>query len=124
MFAKIGHGILIVALLAATGAHWAVLQSVAWTAMLANNLQEQSLTLAVSQTFDGEHPCCLCKAIAAGKKSEKKTEFSIDLKKLEFISEKSAFVFNPPQDFCLLPEFAFSRHVLSTQPPVPPPRAV
>ena len=39
MFRKLGHILLIVALLAAVGGHWIVLQSVAWTNMLAGNLR-------------------------------------------------------------------------------------
>jgi hypothetical protein len=68
--------LVVLALVLSTGLHWAALQTVAWTTMLADNLRQQSLTQAVSQTFDGQHPCCLCKAIAAGKQSEKKTELA------------------------------------------------
>ena len=84
MFARCGNFFLIVALLAATGTHWAVLQSVAWTAMFAGNLRTGSLADAVTHTFDGKHPCAICKAVADGKKSEKKNEFTLQLKKLEF----------------------------------------
>jgi len=63
----------VAALVLITGAHWAALQTVAWTTMLANNLRTQSVSEAVSHTFDGEHPCPLCRAIAAAKKSEKKS---------------------------------------------------
>ena len=38
--------------------------------MLTQNLRTGSLEDAVTKTFDGQHPCCLCKQIAAGKKSE------------------------------------------------------
>ena len=73
-----------VALIAATGAHWALLQSVAWTTMLADNLRTHSLSESVARTFDGKYPCPLCKAIAAAKKSEKKSEFTLQTQKLEF----------------------------------------
>jgi hypothetical protein len=76
--------LVVLALVLSTGLHWAALQTVAWTTMLADNLRQQSLTEAVSQTFDGQHPCRLCKAIAAGKQSEKKTELSFQSQKLEF----------------------------------------
>ncbi len=65
--------LLVVAALASSiGLHWAVLQSVAWTAMLADNLRASSLAQAVQQTFDGRHPCSLCKAIAKAKNAERK----------------------------------------------------
>ena len=55
---------MVAALVLTTGAHWAALQTVAWTTMLANNLCTQSVSEAVSHTFDGEHLCPLCRAIA------------------------------------------------------------
>src|SRR5207247_1889036 len=40
---RISHALVLCALLTAIGAHWAVLQSVAWTTMLAENLRTTSL---------------------------------------------------------------------------------
>jgi len=75
----------VAALVLTTGAHWAALQTVAWTTMLAANLSsQQSLAEAVSETFDGKHPCPLCKAITAAKKSEKKSELVSPTLKMEF----------------------------------------
>ena len=122
MFRKLGHVLLIVALVAATGGHWAVLQSVAWTNMLAENLRSASVTDAFEKTFDGQHPCRLCQAIKEGKCSEKKTELPAPLKKIEFVSKQPVFVFNPPQDFRLVPTLSFSLLAFSSRPPVPPPR--
>lgn len=122
VFKRLGHVLLIVALLAAVGGHWALLQTVAWTNMLADNLRATSLAEAMQRTFDGKHPCALCKEIAAGKKSEKKTEFLIELKKLEFVSERVTFVFNPPQNFHLLPDIERPSSGLSYKPLLPPPR--
>jgi hypothetical protein len=116
--------LLVSVLTLAIGGHWALLQTVAWTNMLATNLRTDSLEVAVIKTFDGQHPCNLCKVIAAGKKSEKRTEFPATLKRLEFISARPVFVFAPPQDFRLLPELEISFHQSSRQPPVPPPRNV
>ena len=122
MFRQLGHVLLIVALLAAVGGHWVVLQSVAWTNMLAENLRAVSVTEAFEKTFDGQHPCRLCKAIKEGKTSEKKTELPMPLQKIEFVSEQPVFVFNPPPDFHLVPAATFSLPDFSSQPPVPPPR--
>jgi len=123
MSRKLGHLFVIVALLTATGGHWAVLQSVAWTTMLAGNLRTDSLEVAVTKTFDGQHPCNLCKVVSAGKKSEKQTESPTLAKKLEFISARPVFVFVRPQGFRLLPELEIFFHQSSSQPPVPPPRS-
>src|SRR5208337_4785359 len=105
-----------------TGLHWAMLQSVAWTTMLADNLRTQSLTEAVTHTFDGKHPCCLCKAIAAGRKSEQKKEFTAPIQKLEFPPVKENFVLIAPTQFQLLPQVNTFADLLTQKPPVPPPR--
>jgi len=54
------------------GLHWAVLQTVAWTGMIVSYSRGASLREAVSKTFDGQHPCCLCKAIQKGRADEQK----------------------------------------------------
>jgi len=122
MLVRIGHALLIAALVVALGGHWAVLQTVAWTNMLVANLRTSSLEAAVIKTFDGNHPCSLCKEISAGKKSEKRTDFPSLAKKLEFVSAQPVFVFNPPTTFYLVPEREASAFPLSHEPPVPPPR--
>lgn len=68
---RFAHLFVIIALVAGIGGHWAILQSIAWTTMLANNLQRTSLVEAVSDTFDGEHPCPMCKAIEKSRADEK-----------------------------------------------------
>ena len=122
MLVRIGHALLIAALVVALGGHWAVLQTVAWTNMLANNLRTGSLEAAVKKTFDGNHPCSLCKEISAAKKSEKKKDLPAAAKKLEFVSVRPAFVFSPPTAFYLLPEWEAATFPAGHQPPVPPPR--
>ena len=122
VFARGAKFFVIAALVAMTGAHWAALQTLAWTTMLANNLRTQSISEAVSQTFDGEHPCCLCKAIAAGKKSEKKSEAVSPTLKMEFPPAAERIVLNPSAQYEeLVAQDSFAES-LSSKPPVPPPR--
>jgi len=123
VLARFGHVLLIVALLAATGAHWTLLQSAAWAAMLADNLRSNSLGDAVQRTFDGKHPCPLCQQIAAGKKSEKKPEFPGQLKKLEFLAATPRFVFLQPARACEPARAEAALKSLLRAPPTPPPRA-
>jgi hypothetical protein len=118
---RLGHVLLIVAFLAATGGHWAVLQTVAWTNMLADNLQTASLSEALARTFNGKHPCNMCHEISAGKKSEKKSDLPNPGKKLEFTSERLVFVFSSPVQFSLLTTLAESVVSWSEAPPTPPP---
>lgn len=124
MFARFGKCCVIVALVVTTGAHWAVLQSVAWTTMLAENLRTGSLSEAVTHTFDGKHPCCLCKAIAVGKKSERKSEFTLQLKKLEFPPAAEKLILVAPSRFEFLPLANAFAESLGQSPPTPPPRGM
>jgi hypothetical protein len=121
---RIGHAVTVFALLTAIGAHWAVLQSVAWTTMLAENLRTSSVSEAVARTFDGEHPCSLCKQIAKGRQAEKKTEFRLECKKLEFFFTRVAFIFAAPSHFWEIRAPDTTANLLTLAPPVPPPRTI
>jgi hypothetical protein len=105
------------------GAQWTLLQTVAWTSMLADNLRTHSLSESVARTFDGKHPCPICKAIAAAKKSQKKSEFTLQTIKLEFPPAKENPVLFAPADFQLLPMPAdFLAESPVQKPLTPPPR--
>jgi len=119
---RLGKMLVIAALVLTTGAHWFALQTVAWTTMLAGNLRSHSLSEAISETFDGKHQCCLCKAIAAGKQTEKKNESVVSALKMEFppVSERE-LLFAPAQ-FRILAIKNFFADVLNSEPPLPPPR--
>jgi len=122
VFIRLGKIFIALALAATLGAHWALLQTAAWTIMLANNLHSSSFCGAVTKTFDGKHPCPLCKAIAAGKQSEKKAEFSLQPQKLEFPPAKENFALIAPSQFQLLPlENSFAQSLVQ-KPLLPPPR--
>jgi hypothetical protein len=118
----LGNLLLIAAVIAATGTHWFVLQSMAWTGMLARNLQNSSVSQAVERTFDGAHPCSLCKQISKGKQTEKKREFQPTCKKLEFSYLAHAMVFTPPAFFWETVPLNASGNSVPLPPPVPPPR--
>jgi hypothetical protein len=120
---KLGHLLLILALLGATGGHWAVLQTIAWADMLATNLQTESVGTAITKTFDGAHPCKMCKQISTGKQEEKKSDLPMQLKKLEFVSARPIGVVFAPQNFCFTPESVFTFDSLPHRPSVPPPRS-
>lgn len=115
---------MVLALVLTTGLHWAALQTVAWTTMFASNLRSQCLTEAVTRTFDGRHPCCLCKAIAAAKKSAKKSEAVFPGLKLEFPPPVEEVVLVPRAEFEMVRLQNTFADSLSTKPPVPPPRGM
>jgi len=53
-------------LLMLIGGHWGVLQVVAWTGMLIDYSRDNPFVDAVEMTFDGEHPCAICKQVDHG----------------------------------------------------------
>jgi len=81
--------VIALALASSIGLHWTVLQVVAWAGMIVSYSQEAPLGEAVVKTFDGEHPCNLCKQIAKGKQSEKKSEFKFEVKSWSFVIRRS-----------------------------------
>ncbi len=116
---------LVVAALALTlGLHWAVLQSAAWVGMAVKFSQDSSFGVALGKTFDGQHPCQLCKFVENGKKSAPKDEFSKVSLKLDGLCAPAAWTLTSPQistDASPAPLFLTARFLA---PPVPPPRAV
>lgn len=73
--------LLIGTLLVSMGGHLALLQTVAWGNMLVEFSSTNSFSEAVDKTFDGEHPCHLCKVVKKSKsESEKKPLLKAEMK--------------------------------------------
>jgi hypothetical protein len=123
MLMRLGKILTVTALVTTLGAHWLLLQTVAWTGMLADNLCTKSLTEAVSDTFDGHHPCPLCRAIAAGKKSEKKNEIVTASQKFEFPLAAENITLTAPPAAQPAPALSSIPKSCLQKPPVPPPRS-
>lgn len=123
MLKRLTHGLLLFALIFAMGGQWAVLQSIAWSKMLATNLRSGSIRLAIDRTFDGKHPCCLCKAVQAGKSSEEKREFTPVRLKLEFTPFGEMLALAANSTSVLFPPEQFSAECLVQEPATPPPRS-
>jgi hypothetical protein len=123
VFSRLSKFCLIIVLVTITGANWAVLQTVAWTSMLANNLRTRSLTESVTRTFDGHYPCPLCRAIAEGKKSEKKSEILSSSQKMEFPPLAEGLVLIQPPHLLFSPPLKLRCGLPRVKPPLPPPRA-
>jgi hypothetical protein len=112
----------VAALAFSLGLHWCFLQSVAWVGMVVTYSQDRPLGEALARTFDGSHPCALCKEIAKGRQTEKKPESPSVLKKSEFSYAGTAWVFTPPSFYWETSWPQESWAVLALAPPVPPPR--
>jgi hypothetical protein len=122
VFSRLPRLALVAALACSIGLHWGFLQAVAWVGMLVNYSQNAPFEEAVVKTFDGKHPCALCKRIAQGKRSEKKAEFPPTGKKFEFSYSVAAFVFVAPSGYWEVRWPEDSAALLVRTPPVPPPR--
>lgn len=109
-------------LVVSTGTHWVALQTVAWAGMIVCYSEKAPLKTALAETFDGNHPCPLCKAIAAGKKSEKQNAAQLQLKRLEFPPGPANIVLFAPSCFQLLPLVDTFAKSFTPQPLTPPPR--
>jgi hypothetical protein len=119
---RLAKFVVVLALACSIGLHWTFFQSLAWTSMLADNLRHASLAQAVTDTFDGQHPCSICKAIADGKKSEKKSDYAPYFKTLEFPPASENFVLTIPARFAPPSRADSFAEILTQTPPTPPPR--
>jgi hypothetical protein len=120
----VGRIVTILALCCAIGLHWIALQSVAWTTMIIEYSKHAPLRAAITQAFDGTHPCSLCHAVNTGKNSEKKSDFQLPTPKIDMICAARTIPLVPP----FVPfEYAtsdFSSSESRSSPPVPPPRSL
>lgn len=117
------------ALVAESGGHWVLLQSIAWVGMLASYARDRSLAEAVSDTFDGQHPCELCHAVADGQKNERRPDpaqpagAKLTKKLTARVSESSVEIPVRGDGFFLLPQPPREKATERTEtPPTPPPR--
>ena len=118
--------VMALALFLVAGGHWAMLQGVAWATMVKDFSKTGSLTEAVGKTFDGKHPCAMCKKIASARTSEEKAPVTVKIdKKAEVFVSSSGSELPAPASrsykhgsvpFVLMPELCFA-------PPVPVPIA-
>ena len=104
------------------GVHWTFLQSVAWVGMVVSYSHNATLGEALAKSFDGRHPCKLCKAVQEGKQSEKKQDVLKVEGKKEFCFESKMSITFAPTNFTLLCAPSDSALSRIETPPVPPPR--
>jgi len=121
---KLTHWSIVFALVFSIGAHWAILQSVAWLGMAVSYSHNSTLKEALSKTFDGFHPCKLCKVVQEGKSSEKKPDAPKPFNKIDLIAFSATLILDGPAveffSFGPLPVTS----PLGKSPPTPPPRQI
>ncbi len=116
----------VVLLILTLGLHWAALQAVAWAGMAVAYSRQAGVRQGLAMTFDGQHPCPLCKAIEQGRAEEQQQKNGKTLKpgsKLDPVPLWSAepLVFAQPR--VPLPPFTPSVLARTDPPPRPPPRS-
>ena len=116
--------IAVVTLTIVLGGHWAFLQSVAWVTMVAGYARTEPLKNALVKTFDGQHPCRICKLVTAGKKAEQEREVPNPLFKLDLFLVRQSTALYPPTAPRVDHRPAATPVRQPLEPPTPPPRAV
>ena len=117
---RLSRAFVAIALALSVGAQWPLLQSIAWLNMLVTFSAEEGIHQAVVKTFDGKHPCKLCKFVEEGKQAEKKSPTQQTLKKLDpMVLASSVIIIDryPCQSASAGPSFCEPR----SSPPLSPP---
>ena len=104
-----------------------LLQSVAWTGMALDYSARYGLAGGLQRTFDGQHPCKLCKKIAKARQEQSRAPVAVSLPPLKLVCLVSANTCAPmplrmePQRY-----FTFRGMPLLRlePPPFPPPRTL
>jgi hypothetical protein len=122
MLVKLSNWLLVLMLSLTIGLHWAFLQSVAWAGMVVTYSRATTLKEGIAKTFDGQHPCKLCKVVEGCKKSEKPLQVTLKVCKLDvFVQAKGLPRTLPPPTFLGYPADSSSPSRVET-PLTPPPR--
>jgi len=124
VFHSVGRIVTIIALCCAIGLQWIALQSVAWATMIIDYSKRAPLCQAITQTFDGAHPCSLCHVVSKAKNSEKKQDLQSPAPKIDMICASLANgIVRPfvPFQYAARDSFSFE---FGHSPPVPPPRSL
>ena len=111
-----------VALCLSVGLHWGFLQTIAWAGMLVDYSRDATLTEAIHKTFDGQHPCKLCKLVNEGKNAEGSQKLVKSELKLEFSVHQPTVFVPPTVDAVPAVTFVHVLHSRLDPPPLPPPR--
>lgn len=120
---KLSRLIVILALAASVGGHWALLQSVAWTRMLIERAQTQSFAEAVRNTLDGRHPCEMCQRITEGQEKEQKPERQNAKIKSDWVCVVHVITLLPPEEEMIFPAAEIEMPPRPEPPRLPPPKS-
>ncbi len=114
------------------GGNYGVLQAMAWTRMLVDYSMQDGLVEGTVKTFDGQHPCEMCKNIATAKQkdSEKPKDQRIVVQEFllkNFVASEILTAKTPKsRDVPVINQVhtVVWKTLGEARPPVPPPRAL
>ena len=120
---RLAHWLLVLALSFSIGLQWAVMQSAAWVGMVITYSQSETFGAALTKTFDGKHPCSLCKVAQSGESSQKKQNTLHRVLKFELsITENEPFISLTLVMQRMTAVGSETWKDLELSPPTPPPR--
>jgi hypothetical protein len=92
--------------------------------MLIEYSKRAPLCQTIAQTFDGAHPCSLCRIVATGRASEKKSDIQSPVPKTDIICVARVIQLRSPFALVQYVLRDFSISEIEQSPPVPPPRVM
>jgi hypothetical protein len=107
------------------GFQWTLLQSVAWTVMLLDRSAEMGWVQAMETTFDGHHPCALCKVVRKGRDTQQQQQTVVlSLAKTDMVAGDEAWELTAPPTVCVGHFITRDEHAAfkAFPPPWQPPR--
>lgn len=120
--------VILAALMVSIGGQWMVLQGVAWLGMAVTySVESGSFSSGLSKTFDGEHPCPLCRAVKKASQEERApatpaTGKSIAKTKAELCLDSSIRLFPPQAQPLPVERMDQTARARTNAPDGPPPR--
>ena len=106
------------------GFQWFCLQSVAWASMLVERTVQSDWREAVRTTFDGRHPCQLCRVVQSAQSEDGDSTDPIQVPQFELLcgGASTPWVESRPRP---VPQFGDPVMIPQRRlrPPIPPPRS-
>lgn len=122
---RVSFILVVVSLLVSASVHLPVLQVVAWSGMIVSYSRTAGLAEAIEMTFDGNHPCPLCKEIRKQQAAPDHELAAPSVPDRQILISEAPAAWSPLLvAICAAAVDRFDRSVAPHRPPVPPPRAI
>ena len=106
------------------GGPLAALQTIAWVRMAVSYSQDDGAGAGIAKTFDGQHMCSLCKAIAKKREGEQKDLGDVLLNKIYLQCSVTPAQLFPPEYYWLREADSYVGRKSFLEPLLQPPRSV